>query len=58
MPMIVTRLPAGTSASKRVAKLKKKFEDDLGGQSAYGPRASAIARKLEWLSERRGSGRK
>jgi len=30
-----------------------KFESYLGEQSAHGPRAAAIARKLEWLSERR-----
>jgi DNA-binding XRE family transcriptional regulator len=29
------------------------FESYLGTQSARGPRAAAIARKLEWLSERR-----
>ena len=32
------------------------FENYLGEQSARGPRAMAIARKLEWLSERRSSG--
>jgi DNA-binding XRE family transcriptional regulator len=32
------------------------FETYLGGQSAQGPRAAAIARKMEWLAERRGSG--
>jgi DNA-binding XRE family transcriptional regulator len=32
------------------------FEEYLGKQSARGPRAAAIARKLEWLSERRSSG--
>jgi DNA-binding XRE family transcriptional regulator len=34
------------------------FEDALGRHSARGPRAAAIARKLEWLSERRSSGYK
>ena len=34
------------------------FESYLGEQSAGGPRAAAIARKLEWLSERRSSGYK
>ena len=34
------------------------FEIHLGEQSARGPGAAAIARKLEWLSERRGSGRR
>ena len=34
------------------------FERSLGEQSASGPRAAAIARKLEWLSERRISGYK
>ena len=33
------------------------FEDDLGNQSAQGSRAVAIARKLQWLSERRSTGR-
>lgn len=32
------------------------FERVLGEQSASGPRAAAIARKLEWLIERRSSG--
>jgi DNA-binding XRE family transcriptional regulator len=32
------------------------FEKYLGEQSARGPRAAAVARKLEWLSERRSSG--
>lgn len=32
------------------------FETYLGEQSARGPQAAAIARKLEWLSERRSSG--
>jgi DNA-binding XRE family transcriptional regulator len=32
------------------------FEKLLGEQSARGPRAAAIARKLEWLMERRSSG--
>lgn len=31
------------------------FESHLGKQSARGPQAAAIARKLEWLSERRNS---
>ena len=35
-----------------------KFEEYLGQQSASGPRAAAIARKLEWLNERRSSGYK
>ena len=34
------------------------FESYLGAQSAVGGRADAIARKLEWLSERRSSGYK
>jgi transcriptional regulator with XRE-family HTH domain len=34
------------------------FEGDLGEQSARSSRAAAIARKLEWLSERRNSGYK
>jgi len=34
------------------------FEGYLGEQSARGPRAAAVARKLEWLSERRSSGYK
>lgn len=34
------------------------FENYLGKQSAQGPRSPAIARKLEWLSERRSSGYK
>jgi DNA-binding XRE family transcriptional regulator len=33
-----------------------KYENYLGEQSAVGHRAAAIARKLEWLSERRSSG--
>jgi DNA-binding XRE family transcriptional regulator len=33
------------------------FEDDLGRQSARASRAVVIARKLQWLSERRSSGR-
>jgi DNA-binding XRE family transcriptional regulator len=33
------------------------FEDHLGSQSAHGSRAVAIARKLQWLSERRSTGR-
>ena len=32
------------------------FETYLGEQSAQSPRAVAIARKLEWLSQRRSSG--
>ena len=32
------------------------FEKLLGEQSARGPKAAAIARKLEWLMERRSSG--
>jgi DNA-binding XRE family transcriptional regulator len=32
------------------------FETHLGEQSAGSSRAAAIARKLEWLSERRSSG--
>jgi DNA-binding XRE family transcriptional regulator len=32
------------------------YEAHLGEQSGTGPRAAAIARKLEWLSERRSSG--
>jgi DNA-binding XRE family transcriptional regulator len=32
------------------------FETHLGKQSASGPGADAVARKLEWLSERRSSG--
>jgi|HubBroStandDraft_5_1064220.scaffolds.fasta_scaffold332912_2 DNA-binding XRE family transcriptional regulator len=32
------------------------FETYLGQQSAAGPRAAAIARKLQWLSERRSAG--
>ncbi|HEY6763221.1 MAG TPA: helix-turn-helix domain-containing protein [Candidatus Sulfotelmatobacter sp.] len=32
------------------------FEAYLGEQSVRSPRAAAIARKLEWLSERRSSG--
>ena len=34
------------------------YETYLGEQSGAGPRAVAIARKLEWLSERRSSGDK
>lgn len=34
------------------------FGDYLGEQSGRGRRAAAIARKLEWLSERRSSGYK
>lgn len=34
------------------------FENYLGEQSARGSRAAMIARKLEWLSERRDSGYK
>jgi len=34
------------------------FESYQGGRSAGGPSASAIARKLEWLSERRSLGYK
>jgi|ERR1700733_3911167 len=34
------------------------FEKELGEQSARGPKAAAIARKLEWLMERRSSGYK
>jgi len=32
------------------------YEKYLGEQSATGPRAASIARKLEWLSKRRSSG--
>lgn len=32
------------------------YETYLGQQSAAGPRAASIARKLEWLTERRSSG--
>jgi DNA-binding XRE family transcriptional regulator len=31
------------------------FREHLGEQSAHGPRAAAVARKLEWLSGRRSS---
>ena len=34
------------------------LEAYLGAQSAAGPRAAAIARRLEWLGERRSSGYK
>jgi DNA-binding XRE family transcriptional regulator len=34
------------------------FENHLGEQSARGNRAALIARKLEWLNERRSSGYK
>ena len=34
------------------------YQKYLGEQSAAGPRAAVIARKLEWLSERRSSGYK
>jgi DNA-binding XRE family transcriptional regulator len=34
------------------------YKTYLGEQSGAGPRAASIARKLEWLSERRSSGYK
>jgi len=46
------------SVSLRMENRLTEFEEHLGEQSAHGPRASAIARKLEWLSERRSSGHK
>ncbi len=32
------------------------FERELQERSGHNPRAAAVARKLEWLSERRSSG--
>jgi DNA-binding XRE family transcriptional regulator len=46
---------AGTVELNVEAQLAE-FESHLGERSASGPRAVAIARKLEWLSERRSSG--
>ena len=42
----------------RVEAQLAEFENYLGEQSAGGTRAAMIARKLEWLSERRNSGYK
>jgi len=48
---------AKTAQLKVDARLTE-YESYLGEQTAAGPRAAAIARKLEWLSERRNSGYK
>jgi len=42
----------------RVEAQLAEFQSHLGRQSAVGPRAAAIARKLEWLGERQSSGNK
>ena len=54
----VSEIFAGlTEAAEIHAEMQlEEFEKHLGEQSASGPKAAAIARKLEWLSERRGSG--
>lgn len=39
-----------------VEKQLAELENELQGRCASGPGAAAVARKLEWLSERRSSG--
>ncbi len=46
---------ARTVESKVEAQLAE-YQTYLGTRSAAGPRAASVARKLEWLSERRRSG--
>jgi transcriptional regulator with XRE-family HTH domain len=44
------------SVEREVEAQLAEYETYLGTQSAAGPRAASVARKLEWLSERRSSG--